>query len=164
MTHANSQLITPDAVSVRFARPGEMPVVRALFLEYAEALGVSLCFQDFETELATLPGKYAPPGGVILLGEDNGAVLGVVALRPLQGNAAEMKRLFVRPEARGLGLGRRLAAAAIQTARKAGYNYVRLDTLPQMLEAHELYRSLGFRETGAYYQNPHGAIYLELPL
>lgn len=153
----------PEAV-IRHARADEMPTVRVLFVEYAAALGVDLCFQDFDTELATLPGKYAPPGGVILLGEWGGAVAGVVALRPLDAKVAEMKRLFVRPEARGSGLGRRLALAVIKEARQAGYHSIRLDTLPQMVAAQELYRSLGFHETEAYYQNPHGAIYLELAL
>jgi ribosomal protein S18 acetylase RimI-like enzyme len=174
--------MTSGAVSIRNARPDEMPLVRTLFLEYAGGLGISLCFQDFESELATLPGKYATPSGVILLGQvahplhnparDGSAteterpptVLGVVALRPLQPNVAEMKRLYVRPEGRGLGLGRRLATAVIDFAKQAGYESIRLDTLPQMLAAHEMYRSLGFRQTDAYYQNPHGAIYLELPL
>jgi ribosomal protein S18 acetylase RimI-like enzyme len=92
------------------------------------------------------------------------SVLGVVALRLLQPNIAEMKRLYVRPEARGLGLGRLLAIAVIEHARQAGYEAICLDTLPQMTAAHELYRSLGFSERDAYYQNPHGALYLELSL
>ncbi len=156
--------MSEPAALVRPARADEMPGVRALFVEYAAALGIDLCFQDFETELATLPGKYAPPGGIILLGELHGAVFGVVALRPLDANAAEMKRLFVRHEARGSGLGRLLAIAVIERAKQAGYRSIRLDTLPQMLAAQDLYRSLGFRETDAYYRNPHGAIYLELAL
>jgi ribosomal protein S18 acetylase RimI-like enzyme len=176
--------MTSDTVSVRTARPDEMPLVRTLFLEYAGSLSVSLCFQDFETELATLPGKYAAPGGVILIGEiDDGklppnhvrrrtatgtdkpiSVLGVVALRPLQPAVAEVKRLYVRPEARGLGLGRRLAVAVINFAKQAGYTSIRLDTLPEMIAAQEMYRSLGFRQTDAYSDNPHGAIYLEMTL
>jgi ribosomal protein S18 acetylase RimI-like enzyme len=151
-------------VQVRSVHAEEMPVVRMLFTEYAEALGVSLCFQDFENEVATLPGKYAPPAGTILFGERAGRILGVVALRPLEQGVAEMKRLYVRPEARGLGLGRALALNVIEAARSIGYQGIRLDTLPQMLEARELYKSLGFLETSAYYQNPHGAIYLELQL
>ncbi len=151
-------------IPIRAARDDEMSTVRELFLEYAAGLGVSLCFQDFENEVASLPGKYSPPGGVILLGESDAGVVGVVALRPFAKHVAEMKRLYVRPEARGSGLGRQLAVAVIESAKQAGYRSIRLDTLPQMLAAQDLYRSLGFRETDAYYQNPHGAIYLELEL
>jgi ribosomal protein S18 acetylase RimI-like enzyme len=136
--------------------------IRALFLEYAQALGFSLCFQGFDEELRTLPGKYAPPEGSLLLAPGNGCV----GVRPLDARTAEMKRLFVRPAARGQGLGRRLAEAAIAEARERGHARMVLDTIPsRMGEAVALYRELGFREIAPYYENPiDGALYLELAL
>jgi GNAT superfamily N-acetyltransferase len=154
------------------AQAGEMDEVRALFLEYQRWLGVSLCFQGFDEELKTLPGKYARPHGCLLLARaapqpppGPEAIAGVVGMRPLADGACEMKRLFVRAPWRGQGLGRRLAEAAIGEARAAGYRRMRLDTLPSMGEARQLYRSLGFFEIDAYYRNPlAGVLYLELPL
>src|ERR1700733_9856108 len=136
--------------------------VRELFLEYAAWLTVDLCFQDFEAELATLPGKYAPPTGAILLAQVHGAVAGCVALRRLAASVGEMKRLWVRQSFRNCGIGKLLIDAIIVRARAAGYARLRLDTLPQMKTALVLYRALGFYEVPAYYNNPvPGAIFLE---
>ena len=141
---------------------GQIEEARSLFREYAERLGVDLCFQGFEQELAGLPGEYAPPKGRLLLASGGGRAVGCVALRDLGGGACEMKRLFVRPEARGSGLGRKLAEAVVAEARAAGYAVMRLDTLPQMREAVALYRTLGFEEIGPYRFNPvEGTLYLE---
>lgn len=143
--------------------------VRDIFLEYAEQLGVDLCFQGFEDELATLPGEYAAPRGALLLALVDGQVAGSCALRPLDGvdyaNAAEMKRLYVRPAFRRFGLGRQLAEAVLDAARAAGYRSVLLDTLDDMESARALYGELGFVEIPPYYHNPiAGAHYLKVDL
>lgn len=155
-------------VVIRPALPDEMPLVKALFIEYAteisNEIGLDLAFQCFDQELATLPGKYSQPPGVILLAELDVVPCGVVALRPLQDGIAEMKRLFVQPQARGYGLGRLLVDAVIEKARQAGYAAIRLDSLPHMESAIALYRSLGFRDIEAYYENPVCPVYLELTL
>ncbi len=155
----------PAACQIRPALPEEMELARELFREYQAGLNIDLCFQSFEEELASLPGRYAPPQGVILFAEIESGVGGVVAMRALDPFTAELKRLFVRPEFQGAGLGRALAEAVIDTARRRGYSRLRLDTLPSMGTAIGLYRRLGFVEIDPYTANPvTGALYLELPL
>ncbi len=155
-----------SAIDIRPAAfPADLPTVKALFLEYAAGLGFDLCFQGFDEELATLPGKYAPPAGRLLLAGSGEEAAGCVALRPLQGDACEMKRLYVRPAARGLQVGRRLAERICDEARAAGYRRILLDTLPSMSEAVRLYTALGFRPVAPYVFNPiPGALFLGLDL
>ena len=138
---------------------------RELFIEYQAKLGVDLCFQGFAEELASLPGYYARPAGRLLLASNGASALGVVGLRSVAGADCEMKRLYVRPAGRGLGLGRLLTTTLIQEARLAGYHRILLDTLPTMTEAQALYRSLGFTEIAAYCNNPiAGTLYMALEL
>lgn len=139
--------------------------VRQLFGEYAAELGVDLSFQGFAAELAGLPGDYAPPRGVLLLARIDGAAAGCVAAHAWQGDACEMKRLFVRPAFRACGCGRALTMAVIDWARAAGFARILLDTLPSMREAQQLYLRLGFHDTAPYRFNPvPGARFLELRL
>ena len=143
----------------------EIEAVRRLFREYEAFLKVDLCFQRFEAELDGLPGKYARPAGELLIGVDDERVLGCVAVRQLGEGVCEMKRLYVRPEARGTGLGRRLALDIIAVARELDYQLMRLDTLDWLTEAMQLYASLGFRRTAPYYENPlPGVVYWALDL
>lgn len=147
--------------------PADLAAVAELFRAYAASLPVDLGYQDFDLELAALPGKYAPPAGVLLLARDGaGAPLGCVALRPLAADGAcEMKRLYVDPAARGSGLGRRLARRIVEAARGLGYRELRLDTLPSMSAALTLYVELGFVETAPYYApTPDGTVFLALDL
>jgi putative acetyltransferase len=146
--------------------PIQIAQARELYLEYADSLGFSLCFQSFDQELASLPGDYAPPDGRLLLAEYRGQLAGCVALHKLDPEVCEMKRLYLRPQLRGRGVGRALAEAVIAEARVIGYRKMRLDTVePVMPNAVALYRRLGFREIDPYRANPiAGALYMELVL
>lgn len=138
---------------------------RALFEEYAGSLGFDLCFQDFARELQQLEEMYGPPQGCLLLAMQAGIPVACVALRARSAGMCEMKRLYVTPTARGLGLGRALTVEAIRRAREIGYSEMVLDTLGSMSVAQSLYRSLGFRETAPYYDSPiEGAVYMALDL
>jgi GNAT superfamily N-acetyltransferase len=155
------------SVSFSQARSAEQVAhARELFHEYAQSIGFSLCFQNFDKELAGLPGKYAPPEGRLLLAEYEGQVAGCVALRKFEDGICEMKRLFLRPAFRGKGLGRVLAQKIIAEAREIGYRRMRLDTVqPIMNDAIAMYRRLGFVEIPAYCVNPEpGVLYMELEL
>jgi len=162
---------TPAVTLYAPETPEELASARTIFREYAGSLGVDLGFQNFEEELAALPGDYAPPRGALVLAHVEGGreVAGCCALRPLDTvdypNAAEMKRLYVRPAFRGLGLGRRLTEAILDAARAAGYACVLLDTLDDMESARALYEDLGFAEVPPYYHNPiAGSHYLKVDL
>ena len=139
---------------------------RGLFEEYAAGVGISLCFQNFDRELANLPGDYALPDGRLLLAVEENQLAGCIALRKLEPGVCEMKRLFLRPSHRGKGLGRVLVESIIDEARKLGYTHMRLDTLPgRMDQAIALYRSIGFVEIAPYYENPvEGAKFMEFKL
>ena len=147
------------------ATPRDIADARTLFGEYAALVAEALCFQNFDAELAALPGEYAPPGGVLLIARDGDAPAGCVALRRLDAGTGEMKRMYVREAYRGGGLGRRLAGAVIEEARNRGYVRVLLDTLPKLAPAIALYRDLGFRETAPYLASPTpGAVCFELSI
>ncbi len=138
---------------------------KSLFMEYAAGLGVDLCFQDFDHELANLAAQYSPPSGALLLAVVDTIVAGCVALRRWDDDVCEMKRLYVREPFRGVKLGRLLATDIIDEARTLGYRRMRLDTLPSMQAAQSLYRSLGFRDVSAYRHNPiAGTVYMELDM
>jgi putative acetyltransferase len=156
------RLLPPDS-------PQALEAVRQIFREYAEQIGVDLQFQDFDAELAALPGDYVAPGGGLLLAWVDGALAGCGAFRPLHdsdyANACEMKRLYVRRAFRRFGLGRQLAQALMDGATQAGYSSMLLDTLDEMEAARELYASLGFEEVAPYYFNPlPGSHYLKADL
>ena len=161
-----------EELSIRLTAPttpDDWAAVRELFTEYAESLGVDLCFQGFEAELDGLPGLYQEPRGTALLALVDGQLAGCCALRQIDNvdyiNAAEMKRLFVRKAFRGFGLGRMLTEAILESARCAGYAYVLLDTLDDMESARSLYADLGFQDIDPYYYNPiEGAHYLKVDL
>ncbi|HTM41794.1 MAG TPA: GNAT family N-acetyltransferase [Terriglobales bacterium] len=137
-----------------------------MFQEYAASLGFNLCFQSFDQELAGLPGEYAPPQGRLLLARTGGELAGCVALHPLQAGVCEMKRLYVRPQYRGQGIGRALLNTVLGEARAIGYQRMRLDTVePVMQDAVRMYRAYGFREIPPYRENPiPGALYMEIEL
>ena len=151
---------------IQATSPEEIALARQLFEEYASWLEINLCFQNFDKELASLPGDYALPRGRLFLAIEDDQLAGCVALRPLPDRACEMKRLYVRPTFRGRGLGRKLVATILEAAREIGYERMLLDTLPgKMDQALAMYRRLGFKEIEAYYDNPvEGATFMELSL
>ncbi|EYF04141.1 GNAT family N-acetyltransferase [Chondromyces apiculatus] len=156
--------MAPVAIT-HVSSPEDLQHVGLLFQEYAASIGFSLSFQGFDRELEALPGRYAPPSGRLLLAWVGGDVAGCVALRDLGDWLCEMKRLFVRPGFHGRGVGRRLAGALLQEARSAGYEAMRLDTVPSMQAAMGLYEALGFRDIAPYTPNLiEGARFLELRL
>ena len=162
MTPSQIKLVTP-------VTPDEFQVTRLIFEEYAQQLGVDLCFQNFDAELNDLPGDYAQPQGALLLALVDGQLAGCCAMRPLissdYSNACEMKRLYVRISYRRLGLGRQLAEAILDAARVAGFHHMLLDTLTEMESARALYQDLKFEEIPPYYHNPiAGAHYLKVDL
>jgi putative acetyltransferase len=164
-----SILETPPVQLLAPHSPADWAEVRTIFVEYAQSLAVDLDFQGFDAELAELPGEYADPRGALLLAWVDGVVAGCCALRPLDSsdysNAAEMKRLYVRPPFRGLRLGRQLTEAILDAARNRAYSCVLLDTLDDMESARALYEDLGFEEIPPYYHNPHaGAHYLKVEI
>jgi ribosomal protein S18 acetylase RimI-like enzyme len=157
----------PGGVSIRAASAADMPAVAALFREYAAAIGVDLCFQGFEAELAGLPGAYAAPGGALLIAVTAAnEPVGCVAVRKLSDpGTCEMKRLYARPGTRGSGVGRALAVAVIEAARGLGYARICLDTLPALTAAQRLYRTLGFETVPPYYDSPlEGTIFMQKSL
>jgi len=151
---------------VQAESPSQIAQARELFLEYAQSLGFSLCFQNFDKELAGLPGDYAPPEGRLLLAEYEGQLAGCVALHSLEDGICEMKRLYLRSQFRGKGIGLALADRIISEARQIGYQRMRLDTVePVMKDAVAMYRKIGFHEIAPYCSNPvAGALYMELQL
>jgi ribosomal protein S18 acetylase RimI-like enzyme len=154
-------------LSITSFTASDLPAITQLFRAYAASLPIDLGYQGFDGELASLPGKYAPPAGALLIARDaNGAALGCVAMRPLdERGVCEMKRLYVAPAGRGQGLGKHLARAIIEAARAAGHHEMRLDTLASMHEAQALYRALGFVEIAAYYDSPiAGTVFMSLKL
>ena len=158
--------IVKDFSLTQPATPIQIAEIRELFIEYAQSLGFSLCFQNFDQELANLPGDYAPPSGRLLLATYEGHRTGCVALHKLDDSTCKMKRLYLRPQFRGKGLGRVLADRIIAEARAIGYQRMRLDTVePVMKDAVAMYRKIGFREIAPYCANPiPGALYMELVL
>jgi ribosomal protein S18 acetylase RimI-like enzyme len=143
-----------EKVEIRHARPADIAAVRAMMREYIEWIALDLAFQEINAELDGLPGDYAPPRGVLLVAAGGDRYAGMIALRPFDTRICEMKRLFIRPEARGLGLARRLIDALLAEARRLGYAEIRLDTLPMMGAAQALYEAMGFVDMPAYYDTP----------
>lgn len=165
------QCVGTEMLRIEQASSGDqITLARELFLQYAKSLSVDLCFQDFTRELQELPGKYAPPKGRLFLAYINddatiAHLAGCGALRPFSDDICEMKRLYVRPEFRGRGFGRALTLELITAAREIGYRALRLDTLPEMREAHKMYQALGFREIAPYRAGKlEDLLYLELDL
>ena len=164
--HANDNVEVTGVTFIQASSPAQIAQARELFLEYAASLGFSLCFQNFDQELAGLPGDYAPPEGRLVLAECEGQLAACGALHKLEPSICEMKRLYLRPQFRGQGRGRALADHLIAEARQIGYKQMRLDTVePKMKDAVAMYRRLGFREIAPYRKNPiPGALYMELDL
>lgn len=162
----NSPLVWKGLSFSEAESPAQIAHARELFLEYAQSLGFSLCFQNFDKELAGLPGDYAPPDGRLLLAYDEDQLAGCVALHRLTSEICEMKRLYLRPQFRGKGRGRALADRIMTEARQIGYQRMRLDTVePVMKDAVAMYRKLGFKEIAPYCENPiAGALYMERQL
>jgi ribosomal protein S18 acetylase RimI-like enzyme len=156
---------TTTLVAVTAGDDARVEQARTLLLEYVESLGVDLSFQNLDQELAEFPCAYLPPAGALLIAICDERLAGSIAMRRLDDRTCEMKRLYVRREFRGLGVGRALAVAIVDAARSRDYRHMRLDTLPGMDDAQRLYRELGFREIPAYYENPvAGTRYMELDL
>lgn len=150
---------------VKEKEPDQLEELKQLFLEYNRFLNIDLSFQDFETELKALPGKYAPPDGILILALFNGQGAGCIALRKISENIGEMKRLYVRDEFRDLGIGRKLVTMVIEEAKRLNYRYVRLDTLETLKNALSLYEAFGFYDIAPYVYNPiKGARFMELEL
>ena len=139
---------------IRPAEAGDIPEVRAMLKEYVDWIGLDLAFQEIDSELDGLPGDYAPPLGALLVASDGGLLVGMIGLRPIDDRICEMKRLFVRPEARGRGLARQLIDSILAQARRLKYQEIRLDTLPMMGDAQNLYVAMGFADIEAYYDTP----------
>ncbi len=155
----------PEHSIAAIEAPREISEVRAMFREYEAFLNVGLCFPGFEQELAGLPGEYAPPQGALFKATTASRVAGCVALRPVQDGLCEMKRLFVRPDYRGLGLGRKLAKRIVLEAKRIGYTRMRLETFEFLTGAIHIYKDLGFMQIGSYYDDPHTEVlYWELDL
>lgn len=146
--------IIRHAMKITQTTDEDLPIIRELFLEYQKQIGVNLTFQNFEDELNALPGAYASPDGSLFLARNNGQIAGCIGVRPRVGEEAELKRLFVRPEHQGSGIGYQLFVTAMQAAQAMGYRSIVLDTLPAMEAAKSLYINYGFIEIPAYYDNP----------
>ena len=141
-------------MQIRPSTPLDIPEVRAMLREYLDWIGLDLAFQEIDEELAGLPGDYAPPRGALFVVPEANRLVAMIGLRPLEGTISEMKRLFVRPEARGRGLAKQLIAHVLDEARRLGYSEIRLDTLPMMGDAQALYAAMGFADIEAYYETP----------
>lgn len=150
---------------IEVTTPKHMEAIRALFIEYQDFLGVDLCFQDFQAELDTLPGKYALPKGNLYLALKEGEPVGCAAFYPLESDTAEIKRVYVKPSTQGSGLGKALFERVLADAKAAGYKMVRLDSLRRLEKAYQLYLKYGFKEVAPYNVNPHPDVYyMERPL
>ena len=155
----------PTSIQIGPATEADLPALRQLLQEYASWVEHDLSFQDFQSELRSFPGEYTPPRGALLAAVVSGRVSAMVALRPLDETTCEMKRLFVSPDARGLGLGRALVMRILDEARRLGYRVMRLDTLPQMGDAQALYAGLGFHDIAPYYDTPiQGTRFMQIDL